>query len=285
MSATSCSLRLVKNDRRRRRGHWPAVGPPLHRRYRIHVQYRRAPSGVAARAPRRARTLRLSMGIARIDEHANHGRRRDQFVHQLQPLRPQLRAEIAEPGDVAARLIEAGDKAHHDRITIAHEDDRNRRRRRPCRLATDPRRRPDMTATFSRTRSSASAGNRSIDRPRNGIRSPSYGPQCSRFDSTLGGTQQTIRPRSVRRAVEDSNHWHRRLLRARRERPRRRRAAEQRDELAALHSITSSARASSIGGTSRPRAFAVLRLMTSSYLVGACTGRSAGFSPLRMRST
>ena len=28
-----------------------------------------------------------------------------------------------------------------------------------------------------------------------------------------------------------------------------------------------------------------LRLMASSYLVGACTGRSAGFSPLRMRST
>src|SRR6516225_4639460 len=28
----------------------------------------------------------------------------------------------------------------------------------------------------------------------------------------------------------------------------------------------------------------VLRLITSSYLVGACTGRSAGFSPLRIRS-
>src|SRR5262249_33571758 len=55
------------------------------------------------------------------------------------------------------------------------------------------------------------------------------------------------------------------LLRARRERPRGRRAAEQRDELAAFHhSITSSARASSVGGTSRPRALAVLRLITSS---------------------
>src|SRR5262249_28071167 len=50
-------------------------------------------------------------------------------------------------------------------------------------------------------------------------------------------------------------------------------------------SITSSARASSCGGTSRPSALAVLRLITSSYLVGACTGRSAGFSPLRMQST
>src|SRR5262249_16673459 len=51
------------------------------------------------------------------------------------------------------------------------------------------------------------------------------------------------------------------------------------------HSITSSARARSVGGTSRPSALAVLRLMASSYLVAACTGRSAGFSPLRMRST
>src|SRR5262245_3101965 len=51
------------------------------------------------------------------------------------------------------------------------------------------------------------------------------------------------------------------------------------------YSITSSARASSIGGTSRPSALAVLRLMTSSYFVGACTGRSAGFSPFRIRST
>jgi hypothetical protein len=48
---------------------------------------------------------------------------------------------------------------------------------------------------------------------------------------------------------------------------------------ARLYSITSSARASTEVGTSRPSAFAVLRLIVSSYLVGACTGRSAGFSP------
>jgi hypothetical protein len=50
-----------------------------------------------------------------------------------------------------------------------------------------------------------------------------------------------------------------------------------------FHSITSSARASSVGGTSTPSALAVGRLMTSSNLVGWTTGRSAGFSPLRMR--
>ena len=73
------------------------------------------------------------------------------------------------------------------------------------------------------------------------------------------------------------------LLRARRERPRSRRAAEQRDELAARsHSITSSARPSSNAGTARPIAFAVPTLITSSNLVGCITGRSAGLVPIRI---
>src|SRR5262245_13139014 len=75
------------------------------------------------------------------------------------------------------------------------------------------------------------------------------------------------------------------LLRPRSERPRRHGAAKQCDELSAVHSITSSARASSVGGTSRPSALAVFRLIASSNLVGNCTGKSAGFAPFRMRST
>ena len=63
---------------------------------------------------------------------------------------------------------------------------------------------------------------------------------------------------------DETDTWDRALLlRPRCERPRSRRSAEQRDELAPLHSITSSARASSDGGTSRPSAFAVLRLVTN----------------------
>ena len=73
------------------------------------------------------------------------------------------------------------------------------------------------------------------------------------------------------------------LLRARG--ARQRRGSRSGDERAPLHSITSPARACSVCGTVRPSVLAVLRLMTSSYLVGVCTGRSAGFSPLRMRST
>jgi pimeloyl-ACP methyl ester carboxylesterase len=52
-----------------------------------------------------------------------------------------------------------------------------------------------------------------------------------------------------------------------------------------LYSITSSARASSDGATLRPSALAVLRFMINSTLVTCWTGRSTGFSPLRMRAS
>ena len=48
-------------------------------------------------------------------------------------------------------------------------------------------------------------------------------------------------------------------------------------------SMTSSASASNVGGTSMPKALAVLRLITNSNFVGRSTGKLAGFSPLRMR--
>jgi hypothetical protein len=48
------------------------------------------------------------------------------------------------------------------------------------------------------------------------------------------------------------------------------------------HSISSSARASSEAGTVRPKAFTVLRLITSSSLVLCWMGRSAGLAPLRI---
>src|SRR5215475_13955707 len=71
------------------------------------------------------------------------------------------------------------------------------------------------------------------------------------------------------------------LLRPRRERPRGR-AAEQRDELAAFHSITSSARPSSVIGKVRPSALAVLRLIQNPTLACCWIGRSPGLAPLRI---
>src|SRR3974390_3546412 len=95
--------------------------------------------------------------------------------------------------------------------------------------------------------------------------------RCEPFLETLG-----------RPAIEKPDHRHRRLLRARRERPCRR-ATEKCDELAPLHSITPSAVVSTQGGTVRPNIRAVSALLTSSNFVACTTGKSAGFSPLRIR--
>src|SRR5262249_49240279 len=69
------------------------------------------------------------------------------------------------------------------------------------------------------------------------------------------------------------------LLRPRRERPRSR-AAEQRDESARSHSISSSASNWIELGTSIPSALAACMLITNSNLVDCTTGRSAGLAPL-----
>src|SRR5262249_2528819 len=96
------------------------------------------------------------------------------------------------------------------------------------------------------------------------------------------GVPRALRPTRSRAEKPDRRQL---LLRARRERPRGRRAAEQRDELAALHSITSSARASSAAEMSMPSAFATIRLTTRSNLTGCSTGMSAGLVPRRILST
>ena len=53
----------------------------------------------------------------------------------------------------------------------------------------------------------------------------------------------------------------------------------------AIHSITSSARASSAGGMDIPRALAVCKLRASSSRAGCSTGRLPACSPLMIRST
>src|SRR5262249_12713975 len=75
----------------------------------------------------------------------------------------------------------------------------------------------------------------------------------------LAKCAQAVRGSRGRRGVKEANHRQCRLLRARLKWPRHR-TAEQRDELAARHSITSSARASSAGGNfeaERPRGLEV----------------------------
>src|SRR4029077_11061390 len=85
----------------------------------------------------------------------------------------------------------------------------------------------------------------------------------------------------TRSAAETPDYSKLRLLRARRERPCCR-TAEEGDELAPNHSITSSASDRRLSEILIPSDFAVLRLITSSNLVGCQIGRSAGFAPFRI---
>src|SRR5262249_31808815 len=170
----------------------------------------------------------------------------------------------------------AGDETQPDRVFPDNEDDGDCcGRRLSCQPRTSIERRDhgDLSANqFGRQR------RQSIDL----IVSPAVF-DCYVLTLDIAGILQAL-PKSaqtlgrpVRRCgVEEPNNRHRRLLRARRQRPRRRCTAEQRDERAALHhSITSSAVARSVDGTSSPSALAVLRLITVWCLVGNCTGRSA----------
>src|SRR5215472_18403159 len=105
------------------------------------------------------------------------------------------------------------------------------------------------------------------------------------FEPLIERHQPTFGLRIVRDAHQNANALHSlELLRPRCERPCRC-PAEQRDERAPPHSITSSASAVTVGATVRPSVVAVLRLMANSNLAGACAGSSAGLAPFNMPST
>ena len=172
--------------------------------------------------------------------------------------------EEIDPGDVAARPVEAGDEAEFDRIVADPEDDRD------CRWSQLwPRAQRAVTpgAAITATLAADQIGHqrrqpvvlafrpaifdRDVAGPRRSRVSLRPLPECA---LTFG------RAASARPAVEQADHRHRRLLRARRERPRRCRAAEQRDELAPLHSITSSASSCIELGTAKAKRICCLEV-------------------------
>src|SRR5262249_41064412 len=169
--------------------------------------------------------------------------------------------------DVAARLREAGDETAANRIRYRHKDDRYGRGRlfgrdddRGSRCDDDIDLEPDELGRDLSETLGASLRPAILDR--NG---PILDP--AEFAQPLHkcGDPRALRRRPGR-AQEPNGRQLSRLLRARRRRPRRSHAAKQRDEVAPSdHSITSSARTSSVGDTSKPRALAVLRLRTVSY--------------------
>jgi len=210
------------------------------------------------------------------------------LLEQLQPFRARAIVGRAEPGGVAARPGRAVDETAGNGIDDCHEYDGDGAGRIPQRHHDLGRRSQDhvrgkgdhlghLPAHLLRV----APGPANVD-----LRVAADSP-TRLLQSLKKGSEPRLPLRIFGREIHEhanSSHPAGGLLRPRRERPRRRRAAEQRDELAAdHHSITSSARASTVGGTSRPSALAVLRLMTSSNFVGCTTGRSPGWAPFRTR--
>ena len=207
--------------------------------------------------------------ISWIDEHGHTGGCGHQRTQEFQPLCHQLSRDKIDPCQVAARPGEAGDKTKPDRVVANGEDDGDRR---GCRLGRERHR-----GAFDRDDHgdlSANQFGRQRRQPIELIVGPAvFDRHVLALDIAallqgLAKYAQIVRVRRVRRCgAEEPDHRHRRLLRARCERPRRRRAAEQRDELAPPHSITSSASNCNAVGTAIPSVAAVPRLMTSSNLV------------------
>src|SRR5215510_4642404 len=99
------------------------------------------------------------------------------------------------------------------------------------------------------------------------------GKSYCRNDAAFGSKADIQRPRKHVRLTPESGHVQQPMS-----------AMGQKRTSEWLHSIISSAPASSAGGTVSQSVFAVLTLMMSVNFVGSCTGKSAGLAPLRMRS-
>jgi hypothetical protein len=220
--------------------------------------------------------------IAGIDQHGERSRGRH-LAQKLQPLWRQLVHEQRDTGDVAAGMAQTGNQAVFDRVVADRDHNRD-----------------DGSSALGRK-----GGDRPAHRYDDGDR-PAYqilGEHrqfvvLPRRPSELDGDILPFDVAGVfeaiakcrdqggkalgRGAAEKPDHRHSRLLSANRQRPGDPRAGQQDQQVASVHSMTSSARARIDGGTVRPSALAVFRLTTSSKVVGCSTGRSAGLVPLRI---
>ena len=212
------------------------------------------------------------------EEDARPGHRRRCLLEKRQTLRHKLGIEEGQSGHVAAGMGEAVDDAGGDDIAGCCHDDRNRPRRAPGGEHSGPVGHDEIDLELDQLGCEAREprfiflGRAEFDTEVFALDIPEIAQRLQKSGRTDGGHETEITDQGDALLA----------LRSRRERPCRS-AADKAEERAPSHSITLSALASRSGGTSMPSALAVLRLTTSSNLVGCMTGRSAGFSPLRMR--
>ena len=224
-------------------------------------------------------------GVADIDQDRQTAKTGNDFAQEFDTFAATIGRLQRQAGDVAARPRQTGDGAGAERVRRQREHDRDGRCRLRCggecisARDDDIDLEPDELGRDLGEALGATLPPAILDGDGTSIDPPELPQPLHQHGEPLA-----VGCRSARHQEPDCRQL-RRLLRVRRKRPSDGRAAEQRDELAPLHSMTSSARPSSGIGTVRPSALAVLRLMTSVYFSACCTGRSLGLAPLRMRST
>src|SRR5215469_5887327 len=207
--------------------------------------------------------------IAWVDKNSNSPDLWKKLLEKLKPLRVWFWNEEGPSGDVPAGPVEAGNKAGPDRIAAYKHDNGN-----------------GCGGVLGRKYPGVGIGYENINTEMDQLGcqrgEPLVVSLCiSELNDNIFALQiaksAKSRPKSfvvnllvgskVRVQKPYSGDLSR-LLRVRGKRPSQR-PAKQWDKLAPPHSITSSARAASEGGTVRLRALAVLRLITNSYLGGS----------------
>src|SRR5262245_15441617 len=194
------------------------------------------------RAGGRLQISRLNIATRKswVDKRSYLARGGEQLVQQLQSFPTQLRVQGGHPCEVAARSVEAGNETDLNRIGAGDEDNGNGAR----------------YSLRSYRRLAVRSNNGDLPASQIGCQCwqtivVTFGPavfdrhvptlDIAVFSQTLPKRDQEVCILLGRPSVKKADHRHRGLLPARHERPRHR-AAEQGDELAPPHSITSSAK-------------------------------------------
>ena len=154
-------------------------------------------------------------------------------MQESEPLCHDLGGEEINAGRIAARPGKAGDQAELDRVVASAEGDRDGRGCSFCRLGAEA----EAGGGDHRHAAAHQFGHDCREALVLALHPVVLDGHVLALD-VAGFAEAHAERRGVARrvlgrpAVDEANHRHRRLLRARRERPRCRRAAEQRDELA-----------------------------------------------------
>jgi hypothetical protein len=224
-------------------------------------------------------------GMGRVQEDGHAGDPRHRVLEQLALLPNERRARAGDPRDIPAGPRQAADESRPNRIRQGDHDDGHRRRRLlGCSGCGSPCRDEDLDGEaheLGRQRGEPLVLPLGIAELQDEIIPLHIAEGAQRLPEDLEIGIGAAAP-----ARESTNAMHvRGWLCVGRAWDDEETHDQHDEERQRGHRITSSAWKSRLGGTVRPSAWAVLRLITSSNFIACSTGKSAGVAPFRSLST